>query len=325
MNELLIKYFEGNITSDEKDALFETIEESPELKKEFISFQNIRGLTSWLVCKGDEELAIGKLLEFKQSQRKKLHAVLFRKFLSYAATICITVATTLSVLYFIQKDKVKVQSPIAYQELTTPRGQRIMFKMQDGTKVWLNACTTLRYPCVFNDSIRKVELDGEAYFEVKHNAKIPFIVVTHKAMVKVLGTKFNVFAYKNSKEFKVSLVDGCVNVRANNTSMNMTILPYEALSLLDGKFIKESFADTDFLLWKEGIYAFDDLPFNKIVEKLELYYGVRLVQKNKKLAHYKFSGKFRQRDGIESVLRTLQQVHRFSYKKINDLDKIIIY
>lgn len=325
MDELLRKYFEGDITADEKRALFGVIEESSELKKEFISFQNIRGLTSWLVYKGDEELAIGKLLEFKQSQRRKLRVVLFRRFLNYAATICITVATTLSVLYFIQKDKVETQPSIAYQELTTPRGQHMMLKMQDGTKVWLNACSTLRYPCIFSNSIRKVELDGEAYFEVKHNAKIPFIVVTHRATVKVLGTKFNVFAYKNSKEFKVSLVDGCVNVRANNSSMNMTILPYETLSLLDGKFIKESFADTDFLLWRDGIYAFDDLPFNKIVEKLELYYGVHLVQKNKKLAHYKFSGKFRQRDGIESVLKTLQQVHHFSYRKINDLDKIIIY
>lgn len=325
MNELLRKYFEGNITFDEKIGLFELIEESSELKKEFISVQNVRGLTSWLVYKGDEEIAIDKLLEFKQFQKKKLRAVLFRRFLNYAATVCITVATTLSVLHFVQKDKAKTQCPIAYQELTTPRGQRMMLKMQDGTKVWLNACTTLRYPCTFNDSIRKVELNGEAYFEVKHDAKVPFVVVTHKATVKVLGTKFNVFAYKNSKEFKVSLVDGCVNVSASNSPMNMTILPHEALSLVEGKFIKESFGDTDFLLWRDGIYAFDDLPFNKILEKLELYYGVRLIQKNKKLAHYKFSGKFRQRDGIESVLKTLQQVHRFSYKKINDLDKIIIY
>ena len=326
MNELLEKYFSGEITSAEKRVLFDAIDGDVELRKEFESLQNLRGLTAWIPNKKDEAKAIGKLLEFKQSQKSKSIHLHVRRFLGYAATVCASVAITFFVLnHFQKKAPIEVKSPVAYQEITTPRGQRTLLKMQDGTKVWLNARTTLRYPSNFNDSIRKVELDGEAYFEVKHNAKVPFIVSTQNATVKELGTKFNVFAYKDSKEFKVSLVDGCVNVRNNKTAESATMLPYEVLSLVDGRFVKGSFSDTDFLLWRDGIYAFDDLPFYKIADKLELYYGLDIILKNKKLAHYRFSGKFRQRDGIENVLKTLQEVYHFSYKKDDDLDRITIY
>ena len=79
-----------------------------------------------------------------------------------------------------------------------------------------------------------------------------------------------------------------------------------------------------FLLWKEGIYAFDDQPFNEIIKKLELYYDVTIILNNAKLNNYRFTGKFRQRDGIESVLRTLQRIYKFSYKKDDELNRIII-
>ena len=88
--------------------------------------------------------------------------------------------------------------------------------------------------------------------------------------------------------------------------------------------MKSQYTNSDFLLWKEGIYAFDDVPFNEIVKKLELYYDIQIEQNNNHLANFRFSGKFRQRDGVVSVLKTMQRVERFSFIKDDDLNKITI-
>ena len=94
--------------------------------------------------------------------------------------------------------------------------------------------------------------------------------------------------------------------------------------LRDGHFVKHSFTKTDFLLWKDGLYSFDDLPFGEIVKKLEIYYDIKIVMKNSKLKSFKFSGKFRQIDGVESILRIMQRVHTFAYIKDDKLNQITI-
>ena len=219
-----------------------------------------------------------------------------------------------------------VEEPaIAYEEFSTPSGQRALLKLHDGTTVWLNARSTLRYPNHFGKNERKVELDGEAFFEVKQNGKVPFVISTEKANIKVLGTKFNVFAYKGHEEFNTSLVEGSVKVYQGESDADaLDITPHECVFLSDGKLVKSYFDNSDFLLWKEGIYAFDDVPFSYIIKKLELYYDITIIQKNKKLDQYRFSGKFRQGDGVESVLQTLQKVYYFSFIKDEENNCITI-
>ena len=165
-----------------------------------------------------------------------------------------------------------------------------------------------------------MELEGEAYFEVAHNAERPFLVQTGKVDIKVLGTKFNVFAYANSPYFNTTLLEGAVEVmESGKLDAAVRLQPNEAVTLEAGQFVKSTPDNLDYLLWKEGIYAFDDETFADIMKKLELYYNVSIRQTNKKLDAYRFSGKFRQRDGIENVLRTLQKIYRFTYTKDDEL------
>lgn len=120
----------------------------------------------------------------------------------------------------------------------------------------------------------------------------------------MLGTKFNVFAYKGHEEFNTSLIEGSVKVYQGESDADaLDITPHECVFLSDGKLVKSYFDNSDFLLWKEGIYAFDDVPFSYIIKKLELYYDITIIQKNKKLDQYRFSGKFRQRDGWRAYFK----------------------
>jgi transmembrane sensor len=329
MQDLIVKYFNGQLSPEEKEALFTRLQADEAWQKEFSTMQNLRGLTSWLPVATDEADAVGKLLSFKQARRHEQQRTSFfrRQWMGYAAAILISVVSTWSAFYFTMKDSPggKQIEQIAYEEFSTPAGQRALVKLHDGTTVWLNARTTLRYPNRFSPAERKVELDGEAFFDVAKNESAPFIVSTEKLSVKVTGTQFNVFAYRGQKDFTTSLTEGSVLVYTpGDESKGMVLTPNEYVALEDNRLVKKTFSNTDFLLWKEGIYAFDDVPFREIVKKLELYYDITIIVQNTTIGNYRINAKFRQRDGIESVLKTLNNMQDFTYEKDDEKNIIII-
>lgn len=323
MHILITKYFEGEITAAERKLLFSMIQADEKLRKDFSSVQNLYALSSWLPNENDEFEAVDKLAAFKHTHcRKKRYPIhILKHAAGYAAAICITILST----WMVMNDREPAEEMVTYEEFTTPSGQRAMVKLHDGTTVWLNARSTLRYPNHFAREERKVELDGEAFFDVEHNEHKPFVVSTEKLDIKVLGTKFNVFAYKGREEFNTALLEGSVKVYERmNEEKALFMNPNECVELKDNKLVKRPMGNTDFLLWKEGIYAFDDVPFEDIIKKFELYYDIVITVNNSKLMKYKFSGKFRQRDGVESALRTLRKVYYFTYIKDEENNNIVI-
>ena len=323
MHILITKYFEGEITAAERKLLFSMIQTDEKLRKDFSSVQNLYALSSWLPNENDEFEAVDKLAAFKHTHcRKKRYPIhILKHAAGYAAAICITILST----WMVMNDREPAEEMVTYEEFTTPSGQRAMVKLHDGTTVWLNARSTLRYPDHFAREDRKVELDGEAFFDVEHNEHKPFVVSTEKLDIKVLGTKFNVFAYKGREEFNTALLEGSVKVYERmNEEKALFMNPNECVELKDNKLVKRPMGNTDFLLWKEGIYAFDDVPFEDIIKKFELYYDIVITVNNSKLMKYKFSGKFRQRDGVESALRTLRKVYYFTYIKDEENNNIVI-
>ena len=323
MHILITKYFEGEITAAERKLLFSMIQTDEKLRKDFSSVQNLYALSSWLPNENDEFEAVDKLAAFKHTHcRKKRYPIhILKHAAGYAAAICITILST----WMVMNDREPAEEMVTYEEFTTPSGQRAMVKLHDGTTVWLNARSTLRYPNHFAREERKVELDGEAFFDVEHNEHKPFVVSTEKLHIKGLGTKFNVFAYKGREEFNTALLEGSVKVYERmNEEKALFMNPNECVELKDNKLVKRPMGNTDFLLWKEGIYAFDDVPFEDIIKKFELYYDIVITVNNSKLMKYKFSGKFRQRDGVESALRTLRKVYYFTYIKDEENNNIVI-
>ena len=321
MHDLFIRYFNGEMSPQEKKELFQKLQQSPEDKKVFAGMQNAWALSS-LSIPVNHKLAAFKLAQFKKNEKKRYFVKYIRPVLGYAAAVVVAVAATWAVLTQFETSLTK-EAIAGYEEFSTPAGQRAKMTLYDGTVVWLNASSTLKYPNRFSDDVRRVELDGEAYFEVKHNKKVPFIVSTEKMNIRVLGTKFNVFAYKGKADFTTTLVEGSVRISDNNdASRTMLLKPSETAELRGNKLFKTTYKNENLLLWRTGIYSFDDVTFSEMVKKLELYYDVTIHVNNNELIKNKFTAKFRQRDGIESVLRTLQKAYSFRFEK--DEEKNII-
>ena len=213
------------------------------------------------------------------------------------------------------------------QTITVPAGQRAQITLADGTRVWLNAKSTLTYASNFGRSERNVELDGEAYFEVAKNKKLPFYVHTEMNKVRVVGTSFNVCAYKGSKEFETTLVEGIVDIYPSCNDQVITRLQKdEFFANYDGHCKKTILPSYQYLRWKEGLYCFDDVPFSVILDKLEKYYNVKIaVTSPRLLTHEGLTGKFREQDGIEHILRAISKEHPFKFRINENKDSIIIY
>ncbi|MDR0573148.1 MAG: FecR domain-containing protein [Tannerella sp.] len=325
---LIEQYFEGELSPEGKRELFEKIDTDEKWKEEFIAIQNLRGLTAWAPVATSCHKTSANVESSGNKSNKRIISPRVRHFIGYAAAILI--AFTLARFAGEQKglSGESVLSPEkspVYQEISTPAGQRAFVRLPDSSTIWLNARTTLRYPVDFSEKERHVELDGEAFFVIKENPESPFIVSTENYNIKVTGTSFNVYAYKNRNEFSASLTEGSVQVfDLKDKTQCIRLKPNERAELVNGQLTKTDFHNMDFLLWKDGIYAFDDLPFYEIIKKLELYYDIAIIVNNNSIRNYKFSGKFRQRDGVERALRTLQKIHPFSFVKDDELNTIII-
>ncbi len=167
-------------------------------------------------------------------------------------------------------------------------------------------------------------MDGEGYFDVAKDAEKPFTVKTEKYDIRVLGTEFNVTAYSASSNFETSLLKGSVEVSSSDTHTTVRLEPNTRTYIENGKLKKGIIEHDTYFLWKEGLICFYDEPVGKMIEKLELYYDVKIDVQNKELLRNRYSGKFRTKDGVEHVLKVLQLKNKFTYTKDNDLNLIII-
>lgn len=321
MNEQLDKYFLGELSDTEKAILFDQIESSPENKTEFIRMQNTVTISKLAEQSKDNEWAGQKMKELETSINRKQIRRFYLNAAKYAAVIAILLANIwLLTDKFIPEDKLPL-----YTQIEVPKGQRIYMTFQDGTEAWLSPRSVIRIPSEFSKDERSVELDGEGFFSVTKDAKRPFIVKTQQYNIKVLGTKFNVFAYSKSKRFETNLVEGRVQVFNNHDpEENIILQPNEMVALTNGNLIKSmaSFNNEDYL--ESGIFYFSNKKFSEILDYLTLWYNVKFSIKDSAKIDQYVSGKFRQSDDIERILKALQGVHHFKYKIINN-EEIEIY
>ena len=218
-----------------------------------------------------------------------------------------------------------VNDNIPCNTLTTPRGREYLLTLSDGTRVWLNTESQLRYPVQFTGERRTVYLVGEAYFDVAKDKKRPFIVETGKCDMEVLGTKFNVEGYSDKDDFEVTLMEGSVRVASRIGLGDTLMLKPDSKACLqkDGRLKVIPVDDYNPYRWKEGLICFRNESFLSIMSDLEKYFGVSIVVENKNVLKYYFTGKFRQADGIDYALRVLQRDIRFKYER--DDENQIIY
>lgn len=316
MKEALDKYFSGELSAQEKALLLDKIESDKDYRKEFIRMQNTVALSRLYPQKNDSAWA-GKMFGEldKKIQQKKQRRILWN-ITRYAAVIALLIVNGWLLTRIVSPVE---EEEIAYTIIEVPKGQRVALTLADGTKAWFSPRSVVKIPNQFRKNERTIELDGEGYFDVSQDKERPFVVKTKRHDIKVLGTRFNVFAYSESPRFETDLLSGKVEVSDRMNPVETAVLqPGERVTLVGNRLALSSsdFNNEDYL--KNGIFHFKNESFESILEYLTLWYEVRFDIKDSAKKELPVSGKFRQSDDIKLILKGLQGVHTFNYKLINE-------
>lgn len=202
-----------------------------------------------------------------------------------------------------------------FNELKVPAGRSFVVILGDGTKVWLNAQSSLRYPIKFSGKERKVILEGEAYFEVTKNKKAPFIVETRDNMsVEVLGTSFNVKSYRDQNDIETVLAEGSVKV---NSSIGSTTLVPGNKSSYDPKTKQIEVTEVDagdYTSWRNGRFVFRGERIEDIFKQLARWYGISVVYRDNTAKEILFSGNLERYDNIVTLLEAMEAAGGVSFR-----------
>lgn len=207
----------------------------------------------------------------------------------------------------------------AYNTIETPKGGQYQLVLSDGTKVWLNAASSLHYPLLFKGNERKVELIGEAYFEVAKNKKSPFRVFTKGQVVEVLGTHFNINAYGDEPLTKTTLLEGKISINNLTTNINKVVSPGEqALMNINSEYPIINIRNVDVdeaVAWKNGYFMFDAEPLESVLKKISRWYDVDIQYKNGNSNHdLTFSGTLSRYSNVSKVLKKLELTGSVDFK-----------
>lgn len=316
---LISEYFSGNLTIAEQQELKNHLESDPADKKIFEDY-------CLLWEESDQKIALMPI-DVESALIRTKRRIFFRRtnlfqFLQHAAAVFILAGLfSTAYIYYYSSGSLHdlIEHPAIVQEISTIFGARSKFQLSDGTSVILNSGSKLIFPIEFKGDSRKVELVGEAFFEVTPDAKKPFIVKTSAINVKVLGTAFNLQAFPESNEIVTTLVHGKVVLERESSGNSIQLAELKpsdrAVFKTDQKVINiSSEEDLDkFISWKDGKLVFYNDSIQEVAKKLENWYNVMVKVSNAELKHFRFTATFKD-EPIEQVLDLMCKSSTIKYK-----------
>ena len=307
----------GSSTEEQEKA--SKIFEEKSARDEYKIYRNLSALFALRESPLDKQQGLAAYGRFVQLRRRRTLRRLAQQTLRYAAAILPAVGLTWAILHYTGS----ATAPGAIRSVSAPWGHQAEVRLEDGTQVWFNAGSTLTCSEHFSQR-REVQLSGEAFFNVTHDKRHPFVVSAGDLEIRVLGTEFNVSAYTQTTA-TVSLVEGSVEVSAaTSTDESVIMATNDRLCYTEGNFSLTHSFDPDELLWRKGIHAFKNASLQEITDRLGFYYHTRIIIRNSAAAAVRYSGKFRQEEGVYEILRLLRQVQNFSLSRDNSSGTIYI-
>lgn len=291
ISKLIARILTKSANNEEKKQLHEWLDKSENNRIAFnkiFAYWSLENKTD--VDDGHMKSVFGRLMyRIKMQQSRKTS---FRypnvAYWKIAAVLFFVVSIAASIL--LLTNNVPTQSEFA---VSTSSGQRSQAILPDGTKVWLNASTNLVMDAGFGGSERNVHLDGEAYFEVAHDKTKPFQVDIHGTIVKVLGTTFNIRGYSDEEIITTSLLNGSVVIVGSNNKGQYKLMPGQSATYnkADNTLKIQNENGTEISGWRNGVVVLNSVPFNKLMQRLERQYDVKIEYEPKDFYDTHYSGK----------------------------------
>lgn len=319
IENLIIRFLNGNCTSEEKLELKDWIGEFPDHKKEFFTLKDIWDSSSSPNDRTVEHLAFFyKNLYYKS---KKLRIIWFQSFIAVAAVLLLGIIFTILIPSNTGNQFENLQV------FSVPLGSKSKVVLVDGTEINLNSGSELRYSSAYSSENRVVSLSGEGFFNVKSNPEHPFTVKTTDFDIRVTGTRFNVCSYNDNNYSTTTLAQGKVGLQMKGTSQILEIEPGEKFQM-NRETRKYSLINADVeseIAWKDGEFIFKKIPFPDLVQRLERWYDVKLNYSDAELQSFVFTGKFKNQETIWQVLDALKLTSPIDYRKTTFREFTLIY
>ena len=325
-SKLIEKYKKGECSSYEKELLERYLDSFQTKPDEW----NENKMGNQKIIEGKIYSGIIKNISKKENQY--ISKIFFNpSLLKRAASIVFFLILAAGILYVLGIFQQKTNS-VVWIEKVTSSGEKSMFTLSDGSKVILNADSKLRYPNRFDDISKEVYLEGEAYFEVRHNSNQMFIVHSENLTTTDLGTKFDISAYHENNTITVSLLEGKVEVSGSEKGkLDKTIVlkPKEKL-LYDKENNVSSFGVFDSLEavgWKDNIYNFENEPLGDVFSRLERAYGIKFKLSDQQVLLQKITVKFEKKSllTVVDVIKSLTGLDYRIVKKNQDIKEVLFF
>ncbi len=316
---LFNKYLAGTASDDEVTRLIDFSKSSAELRKELDDANKIldklddlklmKQLNSSVALTNVKE----RLKKYKEKKgwfyyAQKVAAVLFLPLLLFS----------IYQVFISDTNFFQASSQLAYNEVQTPSGLRSVFELPDGTSVWLNGNTKIKYPLEFNGDERRIYLEGEAYFKVAKNKKKPFIVDVGKLNVQAVGTEFNCMAYPADKSIVTTLAEGSVKITRVEGDVKRgeyMLNPGEVLTFESekDKFFLKSGDLEKYISWRSGKFVFRNDPLEVVCQSLGRWFDADIEIDDDELKSYSFTGTFKN-EGLNEILELISITSPITYK-----------
>lgn len=323
-DELITGYLNRSLTPEQEKELGRWVAADDSHKKYYYEMTEL-----WLSSfdKHPENKRKNEAVFRRFAEQAGLHRqrnLFLRKYSQIAASLLIGVFLGTSGLYlFNQSGRQNDQAMV--RTIEVPLGSRSRLQLEDGTIVWLNAGSKFSCQPGFSQKNRQVTLEGEGYFEVARNEKLPFIVNAKEIDVKVLGTKFNVKAYSDEQEIAVTLAEGSVNMIDKAVPSNSVIMVPQQQAVYNkqtGKTEVRKVSTDAICQWTTGAHFFNEVGFDEITGQLEKAFDVTFIFRNPERRQLRFYGEFRSTDTLDDILTIMSSSEKFTYRRTNNIIEI---
>lgn len=304
--ELIVRYLSGATDSTENDAIHAWVAASAEnrrfMEECFFIWQASKSLH--VLETVDTNRALSSL---KSKIRKKEKQTRFKHYFEWTQKVAATLLVPALLLsYFLYQSK--ADEVIPHLEVRTNPGVITSVLLPDSTRVWMNACSYLRYPAQFEGDKREVTLEGEGYFDVMKNQEAPFYVKTRDDYsVKVLGTEFNVKAYSDERRIETTLVEGAVNLLydvSDKKQIHYKLHPNQKGTFEDGRLTVQTVDPIYEMGWVEGKMYFKNQPMEEVIKRLSRHYNATFIVNSPKVLESLITAKFE----TEQLLQVLEYI-----------------
>lgn len=254
----------------------------------------------------------------------KVGSIRSQKYLWYKIAGVAAVFIVFLSFYFNWTLLKKENLPSGLASITTPVHQK-QIRLADGTRVWLNAGSELRYPKIFKGKLREVYLSGEAYFDVRHDISKPFLIHTGKVLTTVLGTAFNIKEDQNQHTLEVTVTRGKVSVADDGKLLSiLTANQQVSLDLLSRKSTEKTVDAETVIAWQGNEMIFDDITLAEAAAQLEQHFHVKIIFSNEKLKNCRFSGATLKGDQLDKILDVISGFNKSTWQRKSD-GRIVLY